>query len=232
MDDGWETSAKAWITSMGDDGDYGRVHVLDTPMLARAEGALNALDVGCGEGRFCRKLQAQGTKTTGTDPTPTLLAAAQERDPEGTYLNARAEALPFEEGSFDLVVSYLTLIDIPDTAKAIPEMARVLAPGGKLLVANLQNFNTASNPDTWGRKAGGAVRMTLEGYLDERPNLVAWRGIKVENWHRPLSHYMTACLDAGLTLTHFAEPRAEGGDPDRAERYNSVPYFLIMEWQK
>ena len=63
MDNGWESSAQAWIDSMGERGergDWGRQHVLDPVMMARvASGQFgNALDVGCGEGRFCRMLKA------------------------------------------------------------------------------------------------------------------------------------------------------------------------------
>lgn len=61
---------------------------------------------------------------------------------------------------------------------------------------------------------------------------VEWRGIRIQNWHRPLSTYMSLLLGHGLTLRHFAEPAPYGGEPDKADRYRRVPYFLIMEWQK
>src|SRR5262245_57984892 len=100
---------------MGDHGDFGRRYVLDPVMLARAAAAsaTRALDIGCGEGRFCRMLANGGTTVTGLDPTPQLIAAARERDPHGRYLLGRAEDLPFTDSAFGLVVSYLTLIDIP-----------------------------------------------------------------------------------------------------------------------
>jgi hypothetical protein len=43
---------------------------------------------------------------------------------------------------------------------------------------------------------------------------------------------MSLLLGHGLTLRHFAEPAPYGGDPDKADRYRRVPYFLVMEWQK
>lgn len=86
-------------------------------------------------------------------PTPALIAAARARDAEGTYLQAGAERLPFRPESFDLVVSYLSLIDIPDIHAALPEMARVLNRGGALLIANLNSFNTASGDTGWVRRA-------------------------------------------------------------------------------
>jgi hypothetical protein len=44
--------------------------------------------------------------------------------------------------------------------------------------------------------------------------------------------YMTLLLGAGLTLTHFDEPAPHSGDPDTADRYRRVPWFLLMEWKK
>ena len=133
MADGWTESAQAWIADMGDTGDFGRACVLDRPMLERvAAGSFTeALDVGCGEGRFCRTLQAAGIRTTGIDPTHALIEQARRRDPNGDYRIGQAETLDFPDQSFDLVVSYLSLIDIPDIARAIAEMARVLRPAAR-----------------------------------------------------------------------------------------------------
>jgi len=145
MIEGWETSAQAWIESMGERGDWGREHVLDPMMNDRvARGRFqNALDVGCGEGRFCRQLKARGVAAIGIDPTPQLLETARQRDPSGDYRLGRAEQLAFDDASFDLVVSYVTLVDIPDYRAGIREMARVLKPGGSLLIANLTGFASA-----------------------------------------------------------------------------------------
>ncbi len=116
MDNWWQASAEAWIADMGEHGDFGRRYVLDPVMLPRAlsRSPKKALDVGCGEGRFCRMLKLHGVGVTGIDPTPALLVAARSRDPQCTYLEGVAERLPFDDNAFDLVVSYLSLIDIPD----------------------------------------------------------------------------------------------------------------------
>jgi predicted TPR repeat methyltransferase len=132
MNDGWDRSASSWIAALGERGDWGREHVLDPIMLKRASAQRfkRALDVGCGEGRFCRMLRAKGIPVVGIDPTEELLAAARRRDSRGEYQIARAESLPFPDASFDLVVSYLTLIDIADFRTALKEMVRVLVPQG------------------------------------------------------------------------------------------------------
>ncbi|MFY7719475.1 MAG: class I SAM-dependent methyltransferase, partial [Brevundimonas sp.] len=138
------------------------------------------------------------------------------------------------DAEFDLVVSYLSLIDIPDAAAAIREMARVLKPGGTVLIANLTNFNSAGDVSElgWTEMADGRRAFAIDHYLEERSAWIAWRGIRIVNWHRPLSTYMTLLLNEGLVLRHFAEPVPRGGDPARAAHYRRAPWFLIMEWVK
>lgn len=231
---GWDDSAAAWIADMGEHGDYGRRYVLD-PVIGRrlgGRGFRRALDVGCGEGRLCRMLSGFGVETTGLDPTSALLDQARRMHPEGTYVEGVAERLPFADAGFDLVVSCLSLIDIPDFEAAIAEMARVLAPGGTLFVANLTGFTTARVEapivERWVSSPG--VRMAR--YLEPRARWESWRGIRIVNWHRPLSAYMAAFLGAGLRLTHFDEPAPVGGDPAKAERYRDAPWYVVMTWEK
>ena len=161
--DGWAASAAAWIIEQREDGDYGRRFVLDAPMRARIEGRgfRNALDVGCGEGRFCRIMQRAGIRTTGLDPTEALLARATELDPNGDYRLGCAETMDFD-ARYDLVVSYLSLIDMPDLGAAIAKMVAALRPGGTLLIANLTSFNTAGPPDGWTRDGEGALRFIID----------------------------------------------------------------------
>ena len=217
MSDGWAESADAWVASQGDEGDFGRRWVMDAPMLERVgrSPVRRALDVGCGEGRFCRMLKARGIEAVGIDPTAPLIDHARRLDPGGDYRVEAAEALGFGDGTFDLVVSYLSLIDIPDVRTAIAEMARVLAPGGRLLIANLAGYNSAADANDLGW-------VTLPD----------GRRARIQNWHRPLSAYMTLLLEQGLTLTHFAEPDAHGGDPVRRAHYRRAPWFMMMEWAK
>ena len=221
---------------MKHDGDFGRRYVLDPVMLPRALAAKpkTALDVGCGEGRFCRKLAEHGIATTGIDPTVALIAHAREMDARGAYVEAPAENLPFDDASFDLVVSYLSLIDIADYRTAITQMARVLKPGGALLIANLNGFNTAGAESGWIRNAFGQIQhYPVDHYLDERGFWTEWRGIRIVNHHRPLQVYMQALIGEGLQLTHFEEPAPITGAPQpKAERYRRAPWFLVMEWKK
>lgn len=230
---GWDESAGAWIVDMGEHGDFGRRHVLDPALLARLRGRdfRRALDVGCGEGRVCRMLSGLGIEAVGLDPTRALLDHARRRDPQGRYVEGVGEALPFADASFDLVVSCLSLIDIADFAAAIREMARVATPGGVLLIANLNGFSTARSQPGEARPVG-EKGIRIDRYLETRVHWEAWRGIRILNWHRPLSAYMRAFLGEGLRLLHFDEPAPVGGEPRRVERYLAAPWYVVMEWEK
>lgn len=235
MTNGWDESAAAWIADVGEAGDFGRRYVLDPVMLPRAlqSRPSNALDVGCGEGRFCRMLRANGVEATGVDPTRALIERARARDPHGRYVDGRGEDLPFADKSFDLVVSYLSLIDISDFAKALVEMERVLKRGGRLLIASLNGFNTAGQELGWAYdEHGGKLHFRMDHYLTPSAAWIEWRGIRIVNHHRPLSAYMRQLLDLGLKLEYFDEPHPTADAPERARDYIRAPWFLVMEWSK
>lgn len=156
MSDGWNQSAAAWIAERGEAGDFGSRFVLDTPLPARIKGwgPDRPLDVGCGEGRFCRMMRAGGIHVVGIDPTAALLDAARACDPAGGYRQRRAEALDFPNGSFNLVVSCLTLIDIDNVDRAVPGMAQICGRAGRCLLRTSQAMPVLTGvgcgtPKTW-----------------------------------------------------------------------------------
>lgn len=100
------------------------------------------LEVGCGTGELLAAVAAEtpGCSVTGIDPDHGALRIAQrkldERRLAARLVPGRAEELPFEDGSFDLVVSSLMLhhLDSRKKVQALREWHRVLAPGGALLL--------------------------------------------------------------------------------------------------
>ena len=228
----WDRSASAWLAAISDDGDWARGAVLDQVMLSRSRRgtAKRVLDVGCGEGRFCRLLASRDVKTTGIDPTAALIEAARQRHPGGDYLVGRAEELPFADATFDLVISYLSLVDVEAVSTAISEMNRVLAPGGKLLIANLASHNSAGK---WLKDdLGNPVGYLIDDYLQERQIRQRWNGIDIVNWHRPLSTYMQLLIEQGLRLTFFDEPRPHTTTDPTGGKFIRAPWFVVMEWLK
>jgi SAM-dependent methyltransferase len=162
-----------------------------------------------------------------------LIETASRRDHSGDYKLGRAEQLEFDPASFDLVVSYLTLVDIVDFRTAIREMTRVLKPGGALLIANLTGFASAGAERGWVKdEEGRRLHFPVDRYLDEFPFWFEWEGIRIQNWHRPLAAYMAVFLESGLQLTFFAEPGPVSGEASRQAGFRRVPWFVVMEWRR
>lgn len=111
-------------------------------------------------------------------------------------------------------------------------MARVLRPGGSLLIAHVNAFTTAAEPNAWRRDLTGALRYSLDGYLDIRATEIAWKGIRIVNWHRPLSFYFKALHAAGFDLKLFDEPEPQGGGAGKIAKYQRAPHFGVMRWEK
>jgi demethylmenaquinone methyltransferase/2-methoxy-6-polyprenyl-1,4-benzoquinol methylase len=93
----------------------------------------HVLDVATGTGLVAAELLARGFDVTGLDQSPDMLARARARfGPRVELVESSAEALPFDEGSFDhLTVTYL-LRYVDDPADTLKELARVVRPGGIL----------------------------------------------------------------------------------------------------
>ena len=102
-------------------------------------GPKRVLDLCCGSGDLCFLAEGRGARSvTGADFTLPMLAVARRRAAAGTrrsrFVQADALALPFADASFDVVTISYGLRNIADIARALAEMRRVLAPGGRAVV--------------------------------------------------------------------------------------------------
>lgn len=113
--------------------------------LAQPRPGERALDVGTGTGHYAVRLAARGLNVAGVDPSEAMLAVARAKGVPVDWRLARAEHLPFPDGSFDLVLAVTVLEFVADPLQALAEMWRVTAPGGRLVLGVL---NAAS---AWGR---------------------------------------------------------------------------------
>lgn len=104
---------------------------------ARIQPGQRVLDVACGTGVLTRAVATRvgpSGAAVGLDANDEMLAVARRQAPGIEWRQARAEALPFENDSFDALVSQFALMFFADR-RAVEEMARVLRPGGRLAVA-------------------------------------------------------------------------------------------------
>jgi ubiquinone biosynthesis O-methyltransferase len=153
---------RAWRAS-----DLGRItdHIEEELIFALIGSTGNAriLDVGCGDGVLSIRLAQRGAHVTGLDADQGMIDAARDRASKAhaaiTFVQGNAGSLPFADGTFDVVVAVTVLCFVPDGQSAVREMARVLRPGGRLILGELGRYST------W------AARRRISGWLGSR----VWR---------------------------------------------------------
>ena len=143
------------------------------------------LDVGCGEGALVCTAAARGAVATGLDPDPAMLAAARMRAAgahvQAAFVEGRIEQIPFADASFDVVVAITVLCFLTDASGAVREMARVLRPGGRLVLGEL------------GRWSFWAMTRRVRGWL----GAATWKAARF----RTAGELRTLAESAGLSVT-------------------------------
>lgn len=153
-------------------------------LMGNLEGT-RVLDAGCGDGALVLAAASRGAEATGVDPDLSMLAAARTRaDKDGikaAFLEGRIERLPFPDAAFDVVVSITVLCFVSDASAAVREMARVLRPGGRLVLGEL------------GRWSLWAVIRRLRGWLGS----ATWKAAHF----RTASELRAVAEQAGLSVS-------------------------------
>jgi ubiquinone/menaquinone biosynthesis C-methylase UbiE len=193
--------------------------------LIRSVLAGRALDAACGTGRHAAHLVHMGHQVVGVDLTPDMLVRASERVPDAEFHTGDLRNLPADDASFDLVVCGLALAHLAELDTPIRELARVLAPGGRLIVSVLHPFQALLGWHAPFTGSGGR-----RGFVREHPHL-----------H---TDYLAAFAMAGLDLRACVEPqitdrlltakrRAFRHIPEAtAEAYLGLPAVLVWDAEK
>ena len=137
--------------------------------LAAGRRDLRLLDCGCGTGYNLRNLLRPHGRAYGFD----LSEDAMRRGREAGLPIARAnvQQIPFQSGHFDIATSFDVLQSVPDDRAALTEIARVLKPGGHVVLnVTALDFLRGDHSDVWGEirryTPGGAKRLLREAGLD------------------------------------------------------------------
>ncbi|MCX8128405.1 MAG: class I SAM-dependent methyltransferase [Synergistetes bacterium] len=112
--------------------------------LADVKEGKEALDVGAGTGFITEGLVTKGLKVVAMDQSKAMLEKMRSKFSnfdKVIYVIGGAESIPFLDSSFDYIFANMCLHHVEDPAKAIREMARVLKPGGKLVITDLDEHN-------------------------------------------------------------------------------------------
>jgi SAM-dependent methyltransferase len=147
-----------------------------------------ALDAACGTGRWSEHLAAEGWQVIGVDSSPEMLARARPKVPQGEFLDGTLQALPLPDAHVDLVLCALALTHVRDLAPVITEFARVLRPGGHLIISDMHEERIAMGSVPSMRSATG------------EPGLQS-------AYRHQASDYLKPALAAGLQLRGCEEPR-------------------------
>jgi SAM-dependent methyltransferase len=158
--------------------------------LLEALPAGDALDAACGTGRHMRWLAARGHRVIGVDATPEMLDVARSAMPDVDLRRGDLTALPLESASVDLVVCALALTHCEDLRAPVAELARVLRPGGRLVISDFHPFQLMIGGSAFFFDANGrAGFVTSHAHTHEA--------------------YFDAFVTAGLRVTRCLEPRLD-----------------------
>ncbi|MFB9415311.1 class I SAM-dependent methyltransferase [Dactylosporangium matsuzakiense] len=183
---------KVWSATYDQPGNG--LFAIEEPIVHEILGALPpgvALDAACGTGRYTAYLAQQGHRVIGVDSSPDMLAHARTRAPSAELRQGDLRELPLPDDHVDIIVCALALTHLPDVGPAITEFARVLRPGGHLVITDVHQELVA---------LGSVPRVRA---ADGDPGLLpAFR-------HRA-GDYLRVALPLGLQVRRCEEPRMSG----------------------
>ena len=204
---------------------YDRPSVLE---LCGEIAGLRILDAGCGPGLYAAELVGQAARVVcfdASEPMVNLARLILGSSAEVLHLNI-GEVLPFDAGSFDLVLCALAIHYANDRLLAFKEFHRVLAPGGAVVLST-------QHPTTdWLRKGGSYFDVAIETDIWEREE-GNW---DVSFWREPLTSLCAAIFHAGFLIERVVEPLpAESMRerwPEHYEKLSQEPGFLVLRLLK
>ncbi len=215
-------------------------------LLGRVEGR-RALDAGCGPGAFARLLAHRAARVVGVDLSPRMIEHARA---DALAAGIGSERLRFEvadaadpaslpRGPFDIASFVLSLQNMEDPAPPLRNVARVLVPGGRLLLAlNHPAFRIPGSTHWgWDSKASAQFRRVDAYKSRRRIEIQIHPGSDPEqtrpSFHWPLEVLFGALRAAGLRVVDLAEPVSdrvsEGGRAEAENRARAeIPLFLVV----
>ena len=145
------------------------------------------LDAACGTGRYSTWLAARGHRIIGVDRSSAMLEKARQKVPAGDFRLGDLEALPLEPASVDHAVCALALVHLPEVDKAVAELARVVRPGGRVVISDVHPFVVLLGWQAQFRTASqGTGFMRLHPHLpSDYCRAFAAAGLRVRGCHEP-----------------------------------------------
>ena len=188
----------------------GGLFAIDEPLVTEFLDGRNpgvALDAACGTGRFAEFLSMRGHRVIGVDSSQDMLAYARRRVPDGEFHVAELARLPLPDDSVDVIVCALALVHVPRLQPVLAEFARVLRPGGDLVISDIHHEHVTRGSVIKARGPAGEPRIAA-------------------TYRHQLGDYLRVALSLGLQVRRCEEPTAtRTGGP------LPVPAAEIGDWQ-
>jgi ubiquinone/menaquinone biosynthesis C-methylase UbiE/DNA-binding transcriptional ArsR family regulator len=138
-------------------------------MLALLDNSLEIGDLGCGTGQVSALLAPHVSKVVAVDGSNDMVQAARKHLKGLNHVDVRRgdmEALPIDDGQLDVAITALVLHHVPDPARAIAEMNRVLKGGGRVLIVDMLPHDRQEYQQQMGHVWLGFSEKTMKKYLD------------------------------------------------------------------
>jgi SAM-dependent methyltransferase len=212
--------------------DYDAARGEGTPGLDRVRAFLDdcspgarVLDAGCGGGRPVLSALSSRADAVGLDLSRGQLGLAADRVPGTTLVQGSVTDLPFPAGTFHAVTAYHVLIHVPlaDHGSVLAEFARVLRPGGRLLVTEGELRWQGRNPDWLGADVEMAWSMAGPGATREHLSAAGFEVL--DAWRVPDTLGAEDDGDGEVPEDGDEEPPEDDGDGD-GEAPAGKPFFL------
>ena len=244
----WNRIADAYdhAITAGSAEDYYRQQVFGPAQLEAcgSVAGLDVIDLGCGQGYFCRLLAQEGAVVAGVDIASNLLAHARRHeasDPLGiTYVEIDAALVGdrWPVSSFDIATACMSLHDMPKPKAVLEGVARLLRPDGRF-VFSVPHPLTDTPYREWVRLDDGRNGpLRLDRYFETGPCIMSWSMPSMNDpWDLPshrrtLEEWSDLIGRAGFMIQRLREPRptaAQVASDPRLDDCYRVPYFLIVE---
>ena len=204
------------------DGDGNPLQALEQPRVRALVGDVRGqrvLDMGCGTGRHALWLAGEGAKVTAVDFSQGMLdqaRAKQGADVVNWVVHDLHEPLPFDDNTFDTVVSGLVLEHIRDLLFFFSQAGRILNSRGQLVVS-------AMHPAMF-------LRGSMARFTDPKSGDLVTPG----SLPHTISDFLAAALKADLTLNHISEHHPDNAfakNYPRAEKYIDWPMLVVMRFK-
>ena len=138
-------------------------------VLAMLDRRLRVGDLGCGTGQFSALIAPYVSRVIAVDASAEMLAAARTRLSAMPTVDVRRgtlEALPVDDAQLDIAVLALVLHHVPDPGRAIAEAARVVAPGGRVLIVDMLPHDRSDYQQQMGHVWLGFSEPQIRRWLD------------------------------------------------------------------